>query len=106
MEIPESQWGIIWKAIEHWRNANHLGLPHFSLQLAGVRGAYTSARIARGIQDGSEQITSELLYACVRIFRLVSARQSGLDDDLTDEDCIELLTAPLMKNTDQGKFQL
>jgi hypothetical protein len=106
MEIPESQWGIIWKAIEYWRGARHLGLPHFSLLVAGVRGAYTPQRIARGIQDGSERITSELLHTCVRIFGLVSARQSGLDDNLTDEECIELLTAPLKKNTAQGKFQL
>lgn len=106
MEIPESKWGIIWKAIDHWRNVNHISLTHFSLQLAGVRGAYTPARITRGIQDGSERITSELLHTCVWIFGLASARRRGLDDNLTDEECIGLLTAPLMKNTDQGKFKL
>jgi len=106
MDIPESQLGIIWKAIEHWMDTNHLGSHYFSLQTAGMQEPYPPARIARGIKDGSERITSEFLHTCVRIFGLVSARQRELDDNLTDEECIGLLTAPLMKNIDQGKFQL
>ena len=106
MEIPESQWGIIWKAIKYWMDKYHLSPHVFSLQIAGIRPPYLPDRIARGIESGSERITSDLLHHCVRIFRLVSARQRGLDDNLTDEECIGLLTAPLMKNNDQGKFQL
>ena len=106
MGIPESQFGILWKAIKYWIDTNHLGLHHFSLLTAGTREPYPPDRIARGIKDGSERITSDFLHTCVRIFGLVSARQRGLDDNLTDEECIGLLTAPLMKNTDQGKFQL
>lgn len=106
MEIPESQFGLIWEAIKYWMDTNHLGLNLFSLRTAGMREPYPSARIARGLENGSERITSEFLHTCVWIFGLASARQRGLDDNLTDEECIKLLTAPLMKNADQGKFQL
>ena len=106
MGIPESQWGSIWKAIEYWMHELHLS-PHFlSSQVAGTRPVYMSDRITRGIEDGSEEITSDFLHRCVRLFGLLSARQKGLNDNLTDEECIGLLTAPLMKNTEQGKFQL
>lgn len=106
MVVPPSQYRIIWKAIDHWRVARHLSIHYLSLLFAGTKGPYMSDRIARGIEDGSEEITSDLLHTCVRIFGLVSARQGGSVDDLTDEDCIGLLTAPLMKSPDQGKFQL
>jgi hypothetical protein len=106
MEIPESQWGIIWKAIKYWMGEYHLSPHVFSLQIAGTRPPYPPDRIAKGIEDSSERVTSDLLHRCVRIFGLVSARQRGLDDKLTDEECIGLLTAPLVKNNDQGKFQL
>ena len=106
MEIPESQFGIIWKAIKHWMGTKHLSISYFSLRTAGTREPYPPDRIARGIEDGSERITSDFLHRCVWVFGLTSARQRGLDDNLTDEECIGLLTAPLMKNADQGEFQL
>ena len=106
MEISESQYGIIWKAIKYWVETKNVSIQLFSFQTAGMREHYMPDRILRGIKDGSERITSELLHTCVRVFGLVSARQQGLDDNLTDEDCIRLLTAPLMKKPDQGKFQL
>jgi len=106
MEIPKSQFGLIWKAIKWWMDANHLTPQVLSLQLAGVRPPYPPDRIARGIRDGSEQVTSDLLHYCVRVFGIVKARDTGLEDNLTDEECIGLLTAPLMKNSGQGKFQL
>jgi len=107
MEISESQWGIIWEAIKHWMGKYNLSATVFALQVAGARPSYPPDRIARGIKYGSEEITSDLLHRCVRVFRLLNARQSqgGLDDGLTDEECIALLTAPLKKN-DQGKFPL
>lgn len=105
MEIPESQWGIIWEAIKHWMDKNNLNQRVFCLQIAGLRPAYLPDRVARGIKDGSEEITSDLLHHCVRVFILKGARKRGLDDGLTDEECIALLTAPLKKN-DQGKFPL
>lgn len=106
MGIPESKFAIIWEAIKFWIDKNSLSIHLFSLQTAGMRDPYPPARIARGLKDGSEPISSELLHTCIRVFGIVSARQRGLDDNLTDEECIGLLTAPLMKNTDQGKFQL
>ena len=106
MVIPESQYGIIWKAIDHWRVARHLSIHYLSLLFAGTEGPYMSDRIARGIEDGSEEITSDLLHTCVRIFGLVSARQGGSVANLSDEECIELLVAPLVKKLDQGKFEL
>jgi len=105
MEVPESQYGIIWKAIEHWRNTKNISVHYLSLLTAGTQEPYPPDRIARGIENGSERITSDFLHSCVRIFGLASARQRGLDDNLTDEECIGLLTAPLMNDTDLGKFQ-
>lgn len=105
MEIPQSQWGIVWKAIQYWMDENNLSPHTFFFQIAGIQPPYLPDRIARGLKDGSEPITLDLLHHCVRIFRLASARQRGLDDNLTDEECIGLLTAPLMNNNDQGKFQ-
>lgn len=105
MEIPESQWDIIWKAINHWRDKYNLTTRLFSSQISGIRPAYLPDRVARGIKDGSEEITSDLLHECVRIFHLSDARKRGLDDGLTDEECIALLIAPLNNNA-QGKFQL
>jgi hypothetical protein len=106
MEIPESQWGIIWKAIKYWMDEFHLSPQVFSLQIAGTRPPYMPDSIARGIENGSERITSDLLHRCVRNFGLVPARQRGLDDKLTDEECIGILTVPLMNNINQGEFQL
>lgn len=105
MKIPESQLATIWKAIDFWRGRKSLSIHYLSLLTAGMQELYPPDRIARGIKDGSERISSELLHTCVRIFGLVNARNRGLDDNLTDEECIELLTAPLMNNSDQGKFQ-
>ena len=95
MEIPESQCPIVWKAIKYWMDTNHLSPQFLSLQLAGIRPPYMPNQIARGIENGSERVTSELLHQCVRIFGLVSARERGSDDHLTDEECIGILTAPL-----------
>ena len=106
MGIPESQFAIIWNAIKFWIDKNSVSIHHFSLQTAGIRPPYPPDRIAKGLEDGSEPISSELLHTCVRVFGLVSARQRGLDDNLTDEECIGLLTAPFTKNANQGEFQL
>ncbi len=106
MEISESQSVIIWEAIKFWIKENNLSIPLFSLQTAGTRPPYPPDRIARGIKGGSERISSDFLHTCVRVFGLVPARQRGLGDNLSDEECINLLTAPLRKNTEQSKFQL
>ncbi len=106
MGIPESQWGIIWKAIDHWINKCNSSPQLLSQQLAGTRPVYMPDRIVRGIRDGSEEITSDFLHRCIRIFGLLSARQVGLEYKLTDDECIGLLTAPLIKIIDQGKFEL
>ena len=99
MEIPESQLAIIWKAVEHWVKNKSLSIQLFSFQTAGMKDHYLPDRIAKGIKDGSVPISSEFLHTCVWIFGLTSARGRGLDDNLTDEECIELLIAPLMENT-------
>jgi len=105
MAIPENQWRIIWKAVEYWMNANNLSPQVFSQVMAGTQPSYLPDRIARGIKYGDEEITSDFLHRCIRIFGLTSARHRGLNDNLSDEECIGLLTAPLIKKIDQGKFQ-
>lgn len=106
MGIPENQWGIIWKAVKYWMDINNLSPHYFSHLIAGTQPPYLPDRISRGIKDGSEEITPDFLHRCIRIFGLTSARQRGLDDKLTDQECVALLTAPLRRDTDQGKFQL
>ena len=104
MTILEDQREFIWRAIKHWMGKNNLGSDYFSLLTAGrTKEPYPPDRIARGITDGSERISSELVHACVEIFGLVSARVRGSKDTLTDEECVELLTAPL-RTTQQGKL--
>lgn len=104
MDIPEHQYKVIWRAIKHWMEIFHLSSHFLSLQTAGLHESYSPARIVKGIENGSERITSDFLHACVRIFGLTSARQRGLNDHLTDEECIGLLIAPLMNNK-QGTFE-
>ncbi len=100
MEIPESQLATIWKAVEFWVKNKNLSVHLFSFQTAGTKDPYLPDRIAKGIKDGSVPISSDFLHTCVWVFGLTSARGRGLDDNLTDEECIELLTAPLMKNAE------
>jgi len=106
MEIPKNQWGIIWKAVAYWMNVNNLSPHYVSHLLAGSQPPYLPDSIIRGIKNGSEPITPDFLHDCVRIFGLTSARQKGLDDKLSDEECIGLLISPLMNKPKQGKLLL
>ncbi|MBA7666148.1 hypothetical protein ES703_74225 [subsurface metagenome] len=109
MGILEDQRESIWRAIEFWRREKRLSTHHLSLLTAGkTKEPYTPDRIGRGITDGSEPISSDLVHACVEIFGLVvgpvSARgKSPKDTRLKDEECVELLTAPL-RRTQQGEL--
>ncbi len=105
MGIPESEWSIIWEGIDHHRRTNNTSLQHFSMQMAGVP-TYTKDKTLRGLQDGSEEVTEELVRHCALIFGFVSARQIGSGVNVSVEECIEFLTAPVKKNMGQGKLQL
>ncbi len=100
MEIPESQLATIWKAVEYWIKNKKLGIKFLSSYTAGTKDIYFPDRIAKGIKDGSVPISSDFLHTCVWVFGLTSARGNRLDDNLTDEECIGLLTAPLIENTE------
>lgn len=99
MGINPNKFPIVWQAIRWWMRAKDISSAKLSL-LTGylnVKG-YTEYRIENGIRNGNEWITSDFLHACVDIFGLRSSRQRGTeetDEVLTDEECIEMLTAPL-----------
>jgi hypothetical protein len=102
MEMMESQRKKIWEAIGHWISTSHVTQRNFSLHIG-----YSFNSIMRGLKDGAEPITSELLQKCVIAFSLTSARERrGSGDNLTDEERIELLTAYQKESNGQGKFQL
>jgi len=116
MGILEDQREIIWQAIKHWTEKRGLGTHYFSLLTAGrTKEPYPPDRIARGITDGSERISSDLVHACVEIFGLLPTRQTRQTRQKgpevmayipTDEECVELLIAPLRETTEQGKFPI
>jgi hypothetical protein len=106
MGIPESLFGIIWQAIEHWRNVKGLE----PAQLVFIPG-YPEHVIKRGIKNKSDWITSDFLRNCYDCFGLTSARMRSPEDDvdiLTDEQIIAELTAPLRFREDgkQGRLQI
>lgn len=104
MEIPEDQWGTIWKGINHWIGERNISIRFFSSYTAGLQEPYQTDRIRRGIDDGSERITAELLHTSVWVLGLASARTGGGDDNLTDEECIGLLIAPILQNNGDGEL--
>jgi hypothetical protein len=107
METTENQRRIIWKAINHWMRQYNLSPRTFSSQISGISPPYLTERILKGITYGSEPITSDLLHECVRVFGLAKARQKKLNDNLlTDDDCIALLTAPVIQNEGQSEFKI
>jgi len=100
MGILPNQYPIIWRAIHWWMRNKSWN----SAELA-FRTGYSKARIERGIRGEPEPPTSGFLHSCVDIFGLRSSRQRGIEDTtdiLTDEECIEVLTAPLRTPPRQG----
>ena len=99
MGIMPSQFRIIWQAIDIWireKQWTPAVLAWYVLE-QGCKG-YNEKRIATGIRNETEEVTSDFLHACVEVFGLRSSRQRGIEetvDVLTDEECIEALTAPL-----------
>jgi hypothetical protein len=100
MGIKPNQFPIIWQAIRDWmlnKGINSARLSHLT--------GYSKDRIENGIKNETEWITSDFLHSCVDHFGLRSSRQRGFEDTidvLTDEECIELLTAPLRTIPLQG----
>ena len=108
MGIKPNQFPIIWRAINLWMRTKGINSAKLSLltRYSNVTG-YTEYRIKNGIRNGTEWITSEFLHACVDIFGLRSSRQRGIeetDDILTDEECIEMITAILRTSPAQSSL--
>ncbi len=102
MGITEDQFKIIWQAISWWKRNKGLS----SAYLASLT-EYPKYRIERGITGKSEWITSSFVHGCMEAFGLTIARQRGPEDTtdiLTDEECVEALTAPLREIANQGRF--
>ena len=100
MGIKPNQFPIIWRAIRWWMRNKGIN-PAELYHLTG----YSKYRIENGIRGETEWLTSDFLHSCVDVFGLRSSRQRGIEDTidvLTDEECIELLTAPLRTVPLQG----
>ncbi len=93
MGIDQSQFSIIWAAINYWLRRKDVSLRNLA-QYTDL----TSKQIENGIINRDEWITSEFVHACVDRFGLTHARMRGMEDladILTDEECIQVLIAPL-----------
>lgn len=100
MGIKPNQFPIIWEAIRCWIHSKGINAAELSL-LTG----YSKYRIENGIRSGTEWLTSDFLHSCVDVFGLRFSRQRGIEDTtdiLTDEECIEVLTARLRTTPSQG----
>jgi hypothetical protein len=99
--IPE-QFVIVWQGIASWMERKGINPATLSFYTG-----YSQARIVRGIRGEREEVTSGFVHACVDFFGLRNSRMRGIEDTadiLTDEECVELLTAPLKNNPRQGKL--
>ena len=102
MGIAPNQYPIIWQAICWWMERKLL-TPDVLARLTG----YSIHSIKRGIRSGTEYLTSDFVHACVDAFGLRNSRQRGIEDtayDLTDDECVYLLTSALTVRARQGKL--
>ena len=93
MGIDKNQFGDIWRSVKKWKKRRNMS----SLTLAGLVGC-SQNYIEKGISNGTEWITSDFIHNLVDAFLLTSARQRGVEDMsdiLTDEECIDAITAIL-----------
>jgi hypothetical protein len=102
MGIMPEQFVIVWQGIAWW-----LGRKGISPATLSLHTGYSQARIARGIRGEEEQVTSGFVHACVDFFGLRNSRMRGIEDTvdiLMDEECVELLIAPLKEKPQQSKL--
>lgn len=93
MGIDKSQFSIIWTAVGYWLQKK--GMKIYDL---APYSDLTSRQIENGLVNKNEWITTEFVHTCVDRFGLTHARARSfeeLTDILTDEECIQLLIAPL-----------
>ena len=105
MGIPTEKFPIIWEAIRRWMNK--LSLTAESLAFYANERGYTAEVIRRGIKYGTEWITSDFLHSCVELTGRRSSRQRNIEEDsaydLTDEECVDLLTS-ILRDEQQGRL--
>jgi len=102
MGINPDKFSRIWRAVDLWMEK--LGI---SLSQLSIATGYSEYRLLNGINYGNEWITSDLVSDCVDFLGLRSSRQRNIEEDsaydLTDEECVELLTSILRKD-EQGRL--
>jgi hypothetical protein len=108
MGILPNQYPTIWEGICWWMKKIEMmkGIEISPAVLARLTG-FPLDRIQRGVRDWAEPITSDFIHNCVDVFGLRNARNRSFEDtadSLSDEECIELLTAPLKNQSRQGNF--
>lgn len=86
---------LIWQGIRTWKDKKEMT----SETLSRLTGRPKDS-IDRGMGGETEPLSSYFLHACVDAFGLRSSRHRSFedtDDDLSDDECIELLMRPLIK---------
>jgi len=100
MVIIQDQIPIIWQGISKWMEILNIT----PADLARVTG-YSEETIKRGCKSRLERLSSNMLPSFVDAFGLRNARNRSFEDTadiLTDEECIELLTASLRNQPKQN----
>lgn len=95
MGIDQSEFSIIWEAVFYWLRKKGMNI----YDLARYTDL-SSRQIEDGIVNKNEWITSAFVHDCVDRFGLTNARMRGVEDlvdILTDEECVQLLIAPLTR---------
>lgn len=94
MGIEPGDFDRVWRGIKLWLRKRGLT----SEWLGSHVRDYDVASIKRGIEGRDVWITSDFVHDCVDALGLVPGRnrtEDGWSDGLLDEECVDLITAPL-----------
>ena len=95
MGIDPKDFALVWEGIAWWMQKRRV-----TEEWLNAYTKYGLDKIRRGISSRSEWITSEFIHECVHVLGVTPGRNRSADDlvdALSDEECVQLLTAPLTR---------
>jgi hypothetical protein len=99
MVILQDQISFIWQGIAWWMKEKNIS----PVEIAPKIG-FSTENFVKGLKGEFVQLATDHLHLLVDYFGLRNARNRNFEDIadiLTDEECIDLLTAPLMEQPRQ-----